>query len=680
MAEKERNTGECQIQNSQIADEFLQNYTEQAAQKLPVFLQDGYSVLSCYYEQEEKSCYLLQKKETKEKYIVKCRKEREDRDSLQKEYEELGRLAERYPNLYQRAALHKADGYVYLLRTYIEGKNLEEYVAEDPYLRPERQLEILEEICQAVARLHAMDPVILHRDMKPQNLILDAGGHVHLIDFETAREYDGTKKKDTVFFGTEGSAAPEQYGYAQTDMRTDVFGIGKIAEYLYEEYQVGYDPLTEKRMQRIIKKATAFDPADRYQNVQALLLAIRNVRRQTERGENKWLKAVVAIESIVLLLVLAGALFFWTGFQKTKNMEEEDYAAAIAERQIKQQDESAEDLSAQADSEEIVTLEGDPLLLQAIRETAGSNEVTKRMLSGITRIAVIGDQIYTDETPVEDLENIVYQDGFNDGMVNGGITDLSVLTNLPNLKEVFLCNQKISDISPLQELPIEGLYVCGNQIKDFSPVEKMQELSTLYLVDNPVGKMPQLSGCTKLTRLALCGNDYETLDFLQGSSVCNLYAMGIYVEDESFGVLSTMQSLTELYTGSEQKQFYEILPELTELRTLSLWGGNFGTDLTIVSKLVNLQNLFVNDEFVISLSGIENLQRLEVFCMDGTNATDISPLTKLPRLQVVRLQGVPIVEFAPLFSCHSLQEVEADSSQKEKIEQLGDPVFMISVE
>lgn len=102
MAEKERNTGECQIQNSQIADEFLQNYTEQAAQKLPVFLQDGYSVLSCYYEQEEKSCYLLQKKETKEKYIVKCRKEREDRDSLQKEYEELGRLAERYPNLYQR--------------------------------------------------------------------------------------------------------------------------------------------------------------------------------------------------------------------------------------------------------------------------------------------------------------------------------------------------------------------------------------------------------------------------------------------------------------------------------------------------------------------------------------------------------------------------------------------------
>ena len=57
-------------------------------------------------------------------------------------------------------------------------------MAEDPYLRPERQLEILEEICQAVARLHAMDPVILHRDMKPQNLILDAGGHVHLIDFE----------------------------------------------------------------------------------------------------------------------------------------------------------------------------------------------------------------------------------------------------------------------------------------------------------------------------------------------------------------------------------------------------------------------------------------------------------------------------------------------------------------
>ena len=94
-------------------------------------------------------------------------------------------------------------------------------------------------------------------------------------------------------------------------------------------------------MQRIIKKATAFDPADRYQNVQALLLAIRNLRSKTERGENKWLKAVVAIESIVLVLVLAGAIFWGTGFQKTKNTEEEDYAAVIAERQIKQQDESA---------------------------------------------------------------------------------------------------------------------------------------------------------------------------------------------------------------------------------------------------------------------------------------------------------------------------------------------------
>ena len=59
-----------------------------------------------------------------------------------------------------------------------------------------------------------------------------------------------------------------------------------------------------------------------------------------------------------------------------------------------------------------------------------------------------------------------------------------------------------------------------------------------------------------------------------------------------------MLSLTELYTGSEQKQFYEKLPELTELRTLSLWGGNFGTDLTIVSILVILLNLFVYDEFV----------------------------------------------------------------------------------
>lgn len=65
MAEKERNTGECQIQNSQIADEFLQNYTEQAAQKLPVFYRTGILCFPVIMSRRRRAAICCRKKRQK---------------------------------------------------------------------------------------------------------------------------------------------------------------------------------------------------------------------------------------------------------------------------------------------------------------------------------------------------------------------------------------------------------------------------------------------------------------------------------------------------------------------------------------------------------------------------------------------------------------------------------------
>ncbi len=72
-------------------------------------------------------------------------------------------------------------------------------------------------MCDILNYLHSQNPPIIHRDIKPQNVIVDERGRVTLIDFGISRMYDAGARADTLCFGTRHYAAPEQYGFAQTD-------------------------------------------------------------------------------------------------------------------------------------------------------------------------------------------------------------------------------------------------------------------------------------------------------------------------------------------------------------------------------------------------------------------------------------------------------------------------------
>lgn len=113
---------------------------------------------------------------------------------------------------------------------------------------------------------------IIHRDIKPENMLLDESGHLYLIDFGIARIYRPGKANDTQLLGTVGYAAPEQFGYAQSDFRSDIYSIGVTCRDLNRVCK------KNRLLQRIEQKCMKMDPEERYPDIAAILAEFRKRR------------------------------------------------------------------------------------------------------------------------------------------------------------------------------------------------------------------------------------------------------------------------------------------------------------------------------------------------------------------------------------------------------------------
>ena len=122
----------------------------------------------------------------------------------------------------------------FYIRSYIEGKSLEE-LCESNYERPgfaePTALEYLIELTEILHFMHTLTPSLLHRDIKPQNVIVDSFGKCHFIDLGISRFLNSSKTSDTLVMGTRLTAPPEQFGYQQTDLRSDIYSLGILLLY-----------------------------------------------------------------------------------------------------------------------------------------------------------------------------------------------------------------------------------------------------------------------------------------------------------------------------------------------------------------------------------------------------------------------------------------------------------------
>ncbi|MCM1558717.1 MAG: serine/threonine protein kinase [Butyrivibrio sp.] len=141
-----------------------------------------------------------------------------------------------------------------VIEEYIEG-----HTSGAEELTEKQFLHIVRELCSVLEFLHGKG--IIHRDIKPSNIILTEEGGVYLIDFDAARMPKAEAEQDTQLLGTRGYAPPEQYGFAQTDERTDIYALGATLEQLLPEKS------GKVRYKKIIRKCMNLNPDERYQSV-----------------------------------------------------------------------------------------------------------------------------------------------------------------------------------------------------------------------------------------------------------------------------------------------------------------------------------------------------------------------------------------------------------------------------
>ena len=152
--------------------------------------------------------------------------------SFQREVSVLSQLD--HPNLPRVYEHFQNPDHWYLVMDFIAGETLEEYQSKTPNrgLLLSEVLEIGLQLCTVLDYLHAQQPPIVFRDLKPANIMRTPTGQLYLIDFGIARYFKPGQAKDTVALGSLGYAAPEQYGKAQTTPRADIYSLGAVLHQL----------------------------------------------------------------------------------------------------------------------------------------------------------------------------------------------------------------------------------------------------------------------------------------------------------------------------------------------------------------------------------------------------------------------------------------------------------------
>lgn len=196
-----------------------------------------------------------------------------------------------HPALPQIIDIFEDDERVIIVEDYVEGMSLKDYLKKNKRVDEAQGLKWFYELCMVLKYLHSQTPnPIIYRDMKPANIMLKPDNTLKLIDFGIAREYKHDSSADTTYIGTKGYAAPEQFGKAQTDARTDIYSLGITMYHLLSgksPYEPPYQfipirrlvPELSRGIEYILNKCVQPEPENRYQNVDELIYDLTHIYR-----------------------------------------------------------------------------------------------------------------------------------------------------------------------------------------------------------------------------------------------------------------------------------------------------------------------------------------------------------------------------------------------------------------
>jgi len=592
---------------------------------LPRRIREEYEPVSDLSRREERPVLLMRRRRDGALFIMK----RGPMEDMETERQVLARLAPVMPGAAPEPGdCFCQDGEGYLLCSYLPGETLAQYRERMDGCPPERCGEIGRKLCGLLETLHRQEPPVIHRDIKPENVILLPDGGVGLIDFGIARQYTPGQDTDTRYLGTRATAAPEQYGYAQTDPRTDLYAAGATLLWLatgsYDREGLSTLP---RWLGRALGKAMDFDPADRWPSAAAMgdALARRLPWKKTLLGG---LAAVLA--AAVLWGVLSG--------REPRPTDAVEFPSAVLEAAVR----------AELDMPE-------------------GTAVTYGDLERVERLAAVGLETFSREQGF-DVRVFPYIDNVQkENLPRGDVSDLSLLAYMPNLTELYLCGQEIADVTPLAGLPLITLALHDNDISDVTPLGDATAIERLYLGGNPAKDYAALSRLRGMYLLNLDSPEGlypDSLSFLAGLNLAELSLDWVRPADGDWGPLSTLKELCVLHLWDAPEEVVNAVHGLPGLTCLTAGEWTCG-DLRCVAGMPVLDSLNIYGG-LDSFDGAETLTNLDIVYVNSGTASDLTPLAGLPKLRRLEIYDTPLGDLSPLSTLGSLEEIGLDPALRDE--------------
>lgn len=521
------------LMNDQLVKEFLASFDES---RFPSDLLENYELMECLAHNEQAETFLIKERKTGNLRVAKCYS---DSNSLVSSSERTLLRDNQNTRLPAFIGEYQNDGMLCVLREFIEGESLDAYARNHQITRDEA-LSICIQLCDDLAYLHSQQPPIIHRDIKPQNVVIDRSGNPRLIDFGNSRLYNESAETDTVYFGTRHFAAPEQYGFSQTDARTDIFALGVLLGWMLTgetDIKIAVPKIANQQLQRVVRKCTAFAPENRFQSALKVKSALLQVVNQSQKRFFAWL---VRVAVGVTLLTLGFAIGRYT------------------------------DLSFSIFNPSAVQFK-EPLIEQAVRLELGktaTENITREELLNVTEIYLFGNYALNDLEAYQEVNNLMAAN--DERLKNGGVVSLKDLAQLKNLRVVNIAYQNISDPSPLSELEkLEQVDLKHNPIEELSSLAGLVSLKELYLFDTRISDLSPLAGCPQLESLDVGKTLVTSVDTQKDlAHLVTLNAAGTAID--SLNGIEKFNSLQNLVLGNVLDGDLSPLLSLPQLKTITL--------------------------------------------------------------------------------------------------------------
>jgi serine/threonine protein kinase len=650
--------------------QFLQEYRDRELKViLPQELANQYDVKACLKETQNKQVYLLSAKTDLKKYILKinsnqCKEKLEDEYRLHISLKHIG--------LVPATLFLKEENESYFIREYVEGITLTELVetSMEGNLSEAKLINLSLQICDILNYLHSQKPPIIHRDIKPDNIIVTKEGNCKLIDFGISRCYNRQQDRDTVVMGTECTAPPEQYGYQQTDARSDIYSIGILMLYM----ATGSMDIREMdclfispEIKKWIKKCTRFSPEERYHS-------IRQLKSRIVKYQLRTTKRFIVVSLIVLSLL--SLLGIWKALWMDSMAPMNDLKTL-----------EANENNSYSKLENSTYSFTSPLIEAAARQflhKSATDRITYEDLNQITELLICGEQIYqnwNEHFVYGKLQYMKKSEYITSNLYNnrGSITSLEDISHMQNLRTLALYHQKISDLSPLMNMSkLTSLGLGSNEISDISAISHLKDLQLLDLSGNQImnSDLMELSQLPYLQELDLGDTNVTAFDILKNMEIKRLYLFGNKLSDcEGLEELQELEKLivSGVGVGITEAGVSNIskLTNLTELRIM----GSQTFDLSLLTKLTKLTYLDLCACKTESLDALKGLN-LQTLYFDLTMVKDISALTYFPELHTIGIRDIPCTDYTPLQQLSNLQFISCNLNQAQEIKrQLGDPTY-----